>query len=185
MSDFVTVKNKFRSFITENISELLTANKVFFATERFTMPEKPYIMITELSNNEDLGSGRNEPNNKTLEVTEYKETTFTVAIYGLSETDFEKEKDTFRSELKNISTAFKNAMFTHVLKKYFTIQSITDLRPLSEENETGFTYRYEFDIRCGYNEIITTELKQSQSVIIDLEENGIHIQENKGENVNV
>lgn len=184
MSNFETVKNKFRKFITENISELLTVDKVFFATERFTMPEKPYIMITELNNNEDLGSGRNEPNNKTLEITEYKETTFTVAIYGLSETDFEKEKDTFRAELKNIRNAFKNAMFTHVLKKYLTIQSITDLRPLSEENETGFTYRYEFDIRCGYNEIITTELLQSQGVIIDLEENDVHIEVNK-ENMHV
>lgn len=185
MSNFETVKTKFRNFITQNTSELLTADKVFFATERFTMPEKPYIMITELSNNEDLGSGRNEPKNKILEVTEYKETTFTVAIYGLSETDFEKEKEKFRAELKQIRNAFKNAMFTHVLKKYFTIQSITDLRPLNEENETGFTYRYEFDIRCGYNEIITTEMLQSQGVIIDLEENGIHIEENKKENVNV
>ena len=185
MSNFETVKTRFRNFITQNISELLTADKVFFATERFTMPEKPYIMITELSNNEDLGSGRNEPKNKILEVTEYKETTFTVAIYGLSETDFEKEKEKFRAELKQIRNAFKNAMFTHVLKKYFTIQSITDLRPLNEENETGFTYRYEFDIRCGYNEIITTEMLQSQGVIIDLEENGIHIEENKKENVNV
>ena len=176
MSNFETVKTKFRNFITQNISELLTADKVFFATERFTMPEKPYIMITELSNNEDLGSGRNEPKNKILEVTEYKETTFTVAIYGLSETDFEKEKEKFRAELKQIRNAFKNAMFTHVLKKYFTIQSITDLRPLNEENETGFTYRYEFDIRCGYNEIITTEMLQSQGVIIDLEENDIHIE---------
>ena len=184
MSNFEAVKNKFRKFITENISELLTVDKVFFATERFTMPEKPYIMITELSNNEDLGSGRNEPKNKTLEVTEYKETTFTVAIYGLSETDFEKEKDTFRAELKNIRNAFKNAMFTHVLKKYFTIQSITDLRPLNEITETGFLFRYEFDITCGYNEIISTELKQSQGVIIDLDTNNIHIEVNK-ENMHV
>ena len=175
MSDFQTVKNKLRSFIIENTSELLTPSKVFFATERFTMPEKPYIMITELSNNEDLGSGRNEPIHENLEITEYKETIFTVAIYGLSETDFEKEKDTFRTELKNIRNAFKTAMFTHELKKYFTVQSITDLRALNEENETGFTYRYEIDVRCGYNEIITSKNSTSKGVIIDLEENNIHI----------
>lgn len=184
MSDFETVKNKFRDFIVDNISELLTADKIFFATERYTMPEKPYIMITELSNNEDLGSGRNEPKDKKLEVTEYKETTFTVAIYGLSETDFSEEKNSFRKELNNIRKAFDVARYTHILKKYFTVQSMTDLRPLSEENETGFTYRYEFDIRCGYNDIITTELEQSQGVIIDLEENGIYEEINK-ENVNV
>ena len=184
MSDFVTVKNKLRSFIVENISELLTADKVFFATERFTMPEKPYIMITELSNNEDLGSGRNEPLSKNLEVTQYKETTFTIAIYGLSEVDFSEEKNMFRNELNNIRNAFDTARYTHILKKYFTVQSMTDLRPLSEENDTGFTYRYEFDIRCGYNEIITTEMKPSQGVIIDLEENGIHEEINK-ENMNV
>lgn len=184
MSDFVTVKNKLRSFIVENISELLTADKVFFATERFTMPEKPYIMIIELSNNEDLGSGRNEPLSKNLEVTQYKETTFTIAIYGLSEVDFSEEKNMFRNELNNIRNAFDTARYTHILKKYFTVQSMTDLRPLSEENDTGFTYRYEFDIRCGYNEIITTEMKPSQGVIIDLEENGIHEEINK-ENMNV
>lgn len=185
MTTFQEVKDKFRDFIVDNISELLTADKVFYATERFTMPEKPYIMLTELSNNEDLGSGRNEPKSKILEVTEYKETIFTVAIYGLSETDFSEEKNIFRTELKNIRNAFKNAMFTHILKNYFTIQNITDLRPLSEENETGFTYRYEFDVRCGYNEIIITELKQSQGVIIDLEENNIHIEVTKGELKNV
>lgn len=184
MSDFVTVKNKLRSFIVDNISELLIADKVFFATERFTMPEKPYIMITELSNNEDLGSGRNEPLSKNLEVTQYKETTFTIAIYGLSEVDFSEEKNMFRNELNNIRNAFDTARYTHILKKYFTVQSMTDLRPLSEENDTGFTYRYEFDIRCGYNEIITTEMKPSQGVIIDLEENNIHFEVNK-ENMNV
>ena len=184
MSKYENVKYKLRNYIIKNVSEMLTAEKVFFATERFTMPEKPYLMITELSNNEDLRSGY-EYKGLVKEITEYKETIFTVAIYGLSETDFEKEKEKFRAELKQIRNAFKNAMFTHVLKKYFTIQSITDLRPLNEENETGFTYRYEFDIRCGYNEIITTEMLQSQGVIIDLEENGIHIEENKKENVNV
>lgn len=185
MSNFETVKTRFRKFIVDNISNLLTADKVFFATERFTMPEKPYIMITELSNNEDLGSGRNVPLSKTLEITEYKEVIFTVAIYGLSEIDLAKEKDMFRAELKNIRNAFKTAMFTHVLKKYFTVQSITDLRPLSEINDTGFTYRYEFDIRCGYNEIITTKQLPSQGVIIDLEENNIHIEVNNKEISNV
>lgn len=182
MSDFETVKYKLRDVIVAN-SEL-EANKIFFATERFTMPDYPYIMITELSNNEDLGSGRNEPDNKVLEVTEYKETTFTIAIYGLSENDLSEEHDKFRAELKNIRNAFKKAMFSHELKKYFTVQSMTDLRPLSEANDTGFLYRYEFDIRCGYNEIITTELKQSQGVIIDLEPNNIHIEVNK-ENIDV
>ena len=184
MSNFNKVKNKFRSFIVDHISDLLTADKVFFATERFTMPEKPYIMITELSNNEDLISGRNDPKEKILKVTQYKEVTFTVAIYGYSEVDLQKEKDRFRAELNNIRNAFEAAKFLHSLKKYFTIQSMTDLRPLSEENETGFTYRYEFDIRCGYNDIITTKLKPSQGVIIDLEENNIHIEVNK-ENLDV
>ena len=88
------------------------------------------------------------------------------------------------TELKNIRNAFKNAMFTHILKNKFTIKSMTDLRPLSETNDTGFLYRYEFDITCGYNEIITTELEQSQGVIIDLEPNNIHIEVNK-ENMHV
>ena len=184
MSYYETVKNKLRDFIVQNISELLTADKVFFAAERYTMPEKPYIMITELSNNEDLGSGRNEPKEEKLEVTQYKETTFTIAIYGISEIDFSEEKNIFKQELNNIRNAFDLARFTHFLKKIFTVQSMTDLRPLSEENETGFTYRYEFDIRCGYNDIITTELKPSQGVIIDLEENNIHIEVNK-ENLDV
>ena len=179
MSNFDEIKNKFRDFIVENISELLTADKVFFVTERFTMPEKPYIMITELSNNEDLKSGRNQPLNEFLEITQYKEVTFTVAIYGYSETDLQKEKDAFRTELNNIRNSFEIAKFNHSLKKYFTIQSMTDLRPLSEENDTGFTYRYEFDIRCGYNEIISKKMKPSQNVIIDLEANNIHIEVNK------
>ena len=183
MSNFETVKYKLRDFIIKNVSELLTAEKVFFATERFTMPEKPYLMITELSNNEDLRSGY-EMKGLVREITEYKESIFTVAIYGLSENDLSDDHDKFRAEIKNIRDGFKRAMFSHELKKYFTIQSITDLRPLNEINETGFLFRYEFDITCGYNEIISTELKQSQGVIIDLDTNNIHIEVNK-ENMHV
>ena len=121
MSNFQTVKNKFRNFVTENISELLTADKVFFATERFTMPEKPYIMITELSNNEDLGSGRNEPKNKTLEITEYKETIFTVAIYGLR---YFKNFSSFilNKTFENCkNTSFTNSSTSSFLLTYFVI----------------------------------------------------------------
>lgn len=183
MSDFETVKYKLRDLIVANCT--YGSDKVFFATERFTMPDYPYVMITELSNNEDMRSGY-EYNGNVKEITEYKESTFTVAIYGLSENDLSEEHDTYRAEIKNIRNAFKKAMFSHELKNYFTVQSITDLRPLSEANDTGFLYRYEFDVLCGYNEIITVELKESQSVIIDLEnndENVIHIEVNK-ENLN-
>lgn len=181
MSDFETVKYKLRDFIVANSN--LQDLKIFYATERFTMPEYPYIMLTELSNNENMISGYEYKGN-IKEITEYKESTFTVAIYGLSENDLSEEHDNFRAELKNIRNALKKAMFSHELKNYFTIQSITDLRPLSEENDTGFLYRYEFDVLCGYNEIITTELEQSQGVIIDLEPNNIHIEVNK-ENMHV
>lgn len=182
MNNFLAVKNNFRNYIASKSK--LNADKIFWATERFTMPEYPFIMLTELSNNEDLGSGRNRPNSETLEVTLYKEATFTVAIYGLSGTDFTEDKNAFRNELEGIRNSLVIAMYSHALKNKFTIQSITDLRPLSEETETGFEYRYEFDIRLGYNEIISEKIEQSKGVIIDLEENNIHIEINK-ENLDV
>ena len=174
MADFETVKNKLRDTIVNNISELLTADKVFFATERYSMPEYPYIMITELSNNEDLGSGINKSSDGVLEVTEYKESVFTVAIYGHSQEDLTAERERIRAELKNIRNVFKLCQFNHSLKKYFTIQSMTDLRPLNTTTDTGYLYRYEFDITCGYNENISAQVELSNRVIINLEENNIH-----------
>ena len=178
------VKYALRNFILDHSPEFLDANKVFFATERFTMPEKPYIMITELANNEDLKAGRNQPGSENLEVTLYKECIFTIAIYGLSDNDLSEEHDEYRRIINEIRNCFYIAMHNFSLKNKFTIKSMTDLRPLSETNDTGFLYRYEFDITCGYNEIITTKLKQSQGVIIDLEHNNIHIEVNK-ENMHV
>lgn len=178
------VKYALRNFILDHSPEFLDANKVFFATERFTMPEKPYIMITELANNEDLKAGRNQPGSKKLEVTLYKECIFTIAIFGLSDNDLSEEHDEYRRIINEIRNCFYIAMHNFSLKNKFTIKSMTDLRPLSETNDTGFLYRYEFDITCGYNEIITTELEQSQGVIIDLEPNNIHIEVNK-ENMHV
>lgn len=178
------VKYALRNFILDHSPEFLDANKVFFATERFTMPEKPYIMITELANNEDLKAGRNQPGSENLEVTLYKECIFTIAIYGLSENDLSEEHDKYRRIINEIRNCFYIAMHNFSLKNKFTIKSMTDLRPLSETNDTGFLYRYEFDITCGYNEIITTKLEQSQGVIIDLEPNNIHIEVNK-ENMHV
>lgn len=178
------VKYALRNFILDHSPEFLDANKVFFATERFTMPEKPYIMITELANNEDLKAGRNQPGSENLEVTLYKECIFTIAIYGLSDNDLSEEHDEYRRIINEIRNCFYIAMHNFSLKNKFTIKSMTDLRPLSETNDTGFLYRYEFDITCGYNEIITTKLEQSQGVIIDLEPNNIHIEVNK-ENMHV
>ena len=178
------VKYALRNFILDHSPEFLDANKVFFATERFTMPEKPYIMITELANNEDLKAGRNQPGSENLEVTLYKECIFTIAIYGLSGNDLSEEHDEYRRIINEIRNCFYIAMHNFSLKNKFTIKSMTDLRPLSETNDTGFLYRYEFDITCGYNEIISTKLEQSQGVIIDLEPNNIHIEVNK-ENMHV
>lgn len=175
MSNYQTVKNKVRELIIDSMSDILIADKVFFATERNTMPEYPYIMITELSNNEDLRSGRkNQPLNGVLEVTQYKECIFTIAIYGISETDLTSEHDTYRAELNNIRNAIEFASYRHLFKNAFTLQGMTDLRPLSGTNDTGYLYRYEFDIRCGYNEDITQNIPLSQGVIIELEENKIH-----------
>ena len=204
MSSYLTVKNKVREIIvnaitpvqppttvtvtptetepnlTRGVTEepeepILTADKVFFATERATMPEYPYIMITELSNNEDLRSGRNnEPRNGVLEITQYKECIFTVAIYGISDTDLTTEHNTYRTELNNIRNAFELGSYRGSYKNAFTLQGMTDLRPLSNTNETGYLYRYEFDIRCGYNEEITQNVPLSEGVIIELEDNKIH-----------
>lgn len=181
MSNYEEVKYKLRDFIIENTS--IEKEKIFFATERFSMPEKPYIMIMELSSLEDLESGY-ENKGLVKEITNYKNSIFTVAIYNLSENDLSEENNLTRNILEDIRNAFKIAQFNHSLKNYFTIQSITDLRPLNEITETGFLFRYEFDITCGYNEIISTELKQSQGVIIDLDTNNIHIEVNK-ENMHV
>ena len=178
------VKYALRNFILDHSPEFLDANKVFFATERFTMPEKPYIMITELANNEDLKAGRNQPGSENLEVTLYKECIFTIAIYGLSDNDLSEEHDEYRRIINEIRNCFYIAMHNFSLKNKFTIKSMTDLRPLSETNDTGFLYRYEFDITCGYNEIITTKQLPSQGVIIDLDTNNIHIEVNK-ENMHV
>lgn len=175
MADFETVKNKLRDTIVNNISNLLTADKVFFATERYTMPEYPYIMITELSNNEDLGSGRNNrPFGGKIEVTQYKESVFTVAIYGQSEEDLTAEREAIRAELNHIRNVFNLCQFNHSLKKYFTVKSMTDLRPLNTTTDTGYLYRYEFDITCGYNEDINSDVELSNRVIINLEDNNIH-----------
>ena len=86
MSNYEEVKYKLRDFIIENTS--IEKEKIFFATERFSMPEKPYIMITELSSLEDLESGY-ENKGLVKEITNYKNSIFTVAIYNLSENDMD------------------------------------------------------------------------------------------------
>lgn len=173
MVSFETVKEKLRDTVVSNISELLTEDKVFFATERYTMPEYPYIMITELSNNEDLGTGRNEPTAGTLILTHYKECVFTIGIYGISDIDLATDIENIRTEIHRVRNGFARCQFDHSLKNYFTIKSMTDLRPLNTTNETGFLYRYEFDITCGYNETSESNTSLSNRVIINLEDNNI------------
>ena len=167
MTNLFEIKNKIRDFVAEQLGE--NFNAVYWANERLNEPQKPYCMLTELAESDTHREAYYTTAHleKTLE--EYKQVVFTIGVYvdGLDEYD-EKKEFAYNQidKLKaNIRIGAREFIFGSI-----AIKNISGIRPLHEEVDGGYLFRYEFDITIGYNEQTVHQFYLDNSIEIEIDE---------------
>lgn len=170
MTNLLTIKPLVRDFISENISDKF--NAVYWVGERLKIPEKPYCMLTELSDSltnrtaEFNNNSSINNTNKTIQM--HKQCVITVGVFVDGLEDYDTQKDFAYAQINSIRTLFERLDVRKRFIKEFSINSISGIRPLHETVEGGYEYRYEFDLTIGYNEIGTYIIPVGKAVEADI-----------------
>lgn len=173
MTNILELKPLIRNFILENLDERF-ANNIYWIGERQEIPETPYCVLSVISENKDKRTSTHEEN-KTI-TTVYKTAAITISIYNLAIGDnYDVEKEFAYREINKI----EGLLETRKIHEYFynkvncSIQNTSPIRPLHEEVDGGYLYRYEFDLTIGFNEKISTTYNISKGIDVELSENNI------------
>lgn len=172
------IKDAIKEFVTLNLPKEF--KNVYWQTSRYEAPQKPFCLLTLLSDSEDLrASERQLQNSLTKEHKEYKTAVITIALYvdGLKtkQHNLKEREDLAQLNAENLRTQLQLLRTTYKFKD-FAIKSTTGIRPLDEVAAGGYTFRREFDVTIGYNNVYYYDLPISHAVNIDLDNNDIHIQ---------
>ncbi len=168
-----------QTIIYDYIKDLLPLefNKIYWQSERFIVPKKPYCMLTVLSETTDAPtSERQLPNSLTKQVTMYKTSVITIAVYVDGLNDYKERKEFAYNSLNKIRTQFETLKSHYKFKHKFSVLNLSGIRALNEPVNGGYLFRYEFDMTVGFNEVFDYNLPVSHSVKIDMEANNIHIE---------
>lgn len=173
MTNILEIKPLIRKVIVDNLDTKF-ANNVYWIGERQEIPEAPYCVLSVIAENKDKPTSTHEEG-KTI-TTLYKTDTITVCIYNLGVGDnYDIEKEFAYKEINKIEGLFE----TRKIHQYFynivncSIQNISAIRPLHEEVDGGYLYRYEFDLTIGFNQKISTTYDISRGVDLEMNENNI------------
>lgn len=166
MTNIIEIKPRIRDFVATILGE--DFNAVYWANERLNEPKKPYCMLTELVESDTHREAYYTTGHLEQTLEEYKQVVFTVAVYvdGLDEFDVKKEFAYNKiDELKaKIKIGAREFIFGDI-----AIKSISGIRPLHEEVDGGYLFRYEFDLTIGYNEQTKQAIKLDNSVDIEID----------------
>ncbi len=170
MSDLLSIKPLIRDFIAENISDEF--NAVYWEAEKYKIPQKPYCMLTELSDSPTNRTAEysdkqiNNDRDKTVQM--HKQCVITVGVYVDGLSDYKVRKEFAYSEINKIRTLFERKDTRLFFIRHFSINSISGIRELNKTVDGGYEYRYEIDLTIGYNEIASYTLPIGQGVNVDI-----------------
>ena len=149
-------------------------NKLFWANERKDEPKKPFCLLRALVPEQtDSPTTERELEKNVQEVTMYKNCVVTMSIYvdGIAETmDLDVQNDYARQTARKLKNSFETFDTAYEFKANdMSVNSISELRDLTSAVSGGYTYRYEFDIIFGYNEIMEIQKPVGKEVNLQIE----------------
>lgn len=167
------VKQSIFEFVYDNLPSDF-ANKVYWRNERKDEPEKPFCLLSAIVPEQtDSRTSEREIAGNINEITMYKNCVVTIAIYvdGLAEIE---DLDVRNAYAENTARVLKNQFET--LDTAFAmnieglaVRAISELRDLTTSVAGGYTYRYEFDVTFGYNEVIEIQKEVGKDVNLQIE----------------
>lgn len=142
------IKPQIRDVIVANIDEKVTP--VYWQSERGDEPQKPYCLLTEMSERIlhrttewTIADGK-----KGVRV--YKQINITVGVYVDGLDDYDTNKAFAYEQTNRIRNLFERENVWSAFN--FTILDMTGIRPLNEVVVGGYLYRYEFDMTINFDE---------------------------------
>lgn len=176
MPSIVELKDPIRGFVVRNLP--IEFKKVYWQSERKNVPQKPYCMLTALSESQDFPTSENQLQDSLIkQTTQYKTAVITIAVYVDGLENFSDRKIFAFNSLNKVRKEFDTLQTAYKFKNIFSIKSMSGIRPLNETVNGGYLFRYEFDLTIGFNETYEYELPVSRKVIIDLEDIQIQVPE--------
>lgn len=149
-------------------------NKVYWGNERKDEPTKPFCLLRAIvPEQRDSRTTERELSGNIIEVTMYKNCVVTVSIFvdGIAETEdldiknayAEKTARDLKNTLETLDTAFDFATDD------LAVRNLSELRDLTTSVSGGYTYRYEFDVTFGYNEVMIIQKEVGKDVNLQIE----------------
>ena len=171
MTNLLEIKPIIRNFVADNLD--INFNAVYWGGERLNEPNKPFCILTELVENESHRTAYYKSDTSEYCLEEYKETVITVGVYVDGLNEFDTQKEFAFSQINNLKQSFK----VHAREFLFNdiaIKDVSGIRPLFEEVEGGYLFRYEFDLTIGYNEVTKNKILLSNSIDMKItDDNGV------------
>ena len=138
--------------------------KVYFANTRIDEPAKPFVLISEVSNDE-----IHKTNEYGGVITEFRRVYMTIGVY------FDSKVITNMNLTKEICAYLRLKLSQNTAVDYFQAEKmsnrhemISQTRNLSESVSGGFVYRYEFDIAFDYENSLETGALESKGVNVEV-----------------
>ena len=167
------IKISIWQFVVDNLPSSFT-NKVYWANERKKQPKKPFCLLRAIISEQTTSrtSGQEIASNK-QEVMMYKNCVITISIFvdGVENINDLDEQNAFAEktarDLKNKFETIDTALLLE--EKGLSVNAISNLRDLTTAESGGYSYRYEFDITFGYNEVMTIQKEVGKDVNLQIE----------------
>jgi len=141
-------------------------NTIFWARERKIEPEKPYLMLTLLNDNDIKPTSEQEVGGNINEVTMYRNmvVTFSIFVDGVG-ADIASNNDLATDMITHIRQQLETIENSQYLySKGLSIGNISGVRDLSHNVNGGFVYRYEFECNFEYNDTIQIDGVEGKQV---------------------
>lgn len=167
------IKQAIFDFVKENLPAEFE-NKIYWANERKDEPQKPFCLLRALVPEQtDSRTSERELTGNVQEVTMYKNCVITMAIYvdGITEDiDLDIQNSYAEQTARNLKNCFETFDTAYEFKANgMSVNSISELRDLTAAVSGGYTYRYEFDITFGYNEVLEIQKLVGKDVDLNIE----------------
>lgn len=174
MTNLLEIKPIIHDFIEDNLDATFE-HKVYWIGERKDIPDYPYCLLTELTENKDKRTSRHygslTDDMREHITTRYKTAVITVGVYNgwvensYDEKDMDEAKEFTYEEIDRLEVLFED----YPINSKFSVQNISPIRPLHEPVVGGYEYRYEFDLTIGYNEVVTIEKDYGKGVDVNID----------------
>lgn len=169
-----TIKKAIFDFVKRELPDDFKG-KLYWVNERKQEPSKPYCMMRMLPDGSDAPTTEEQIEGNKKKVTQFRSVWATISILvdgtsqGKGKIDL-NERDAFAyNTAKDLQLTFDTEDASYeFMSEGMSIQGFSEVRPLSEPAPGGYLFRYEFDIKFGYDKVLEIQKLPGRDVNLEI-----------------